>query len=123
MLKLSKKEQLEVLLDRLKAALPELQEVIIASGDGLPIAQLGAGDTAARVAAMAATANGLGKRIASTTHLGELIETLIIGSQANFVAYAIGNKAVLALTMPSGSNLGLVRLEAQDIAAELAAII
>jgi len=120
---LSKKEQLESVLGRLKAALPELQEVIIASSDGLPIAQIGTGDTAARVAAMAATANGLGKRIATTTHLGDLAETLVMGSQANFIAYAIGDKAVLALTMPAGSNLGLVRLETQDLVAELATII
>jgi len=120
---MSKQEQLQSVLTKLKSALPELSEIIIASSDGLPIAQLGGGEGSSRVAAMAATAHGLGKRIASTSNLGNLLETVIIGSQANFVAYAIGDRAVLALTMPAGSNLGLVRLEAQEIARQLAEIL
>jgi len=120
---MSKQEQLQSVLSELKSALPELQEIIIASADGLPIAQLGGGEGSSRVAAMAATAHGLGKRIATTSNLGSLMETVIIGSQANFVAYAIGDRAVLALTMPAGSNLGLIRLEAQDAAKKLANIL
>lgn len=120
---MSKKEQLQSILDNLKSALPELQEVIVASADGLPIAQLGSGETSSRVAAMAATAHGLGKRIATTSNLGDPMETVIIGSQASFIAYAIGDKAVLALTMPAGSNIGLVRLEAQSAAQQLAQVL
>jgi len=120
----SKQEQLQSVLNELKAALPDMQEVIIASGDGLPIAQLGTNeDTIARLAAMAATAHGLGKRIATTSNLGDLVETMILGDKAYFIAYAIGDRAVLAITMPGGSNLGLVRLEAQGIARKIADVL
>jgi len=120
---MSKKEQIHGILSQLKAALPELQEVIVASSDGLAIDHLGAGEANARLAAMAATAHGLGKRIATTSDLGEIVETVILGSQAFFIAYAIGDKAVLALTMPAGSNLGLVRLEAQEVARQLSQVL
>ncbi|WP_457627936.1 roadblock/LC7 domain-containing protein [Oceanithermus sp.] len=120
---MSKQEQIEGILNQLKGALPELQEVIVASGDGLSIAQLGGSENSARLAAMAATAHGLGKRIATTSHLGNLTETVVLGDSAYFIAYAIGDKAVLAITMPSGSNLGLVRLEAQEHARQLAQVL
>jgi len=116
----SKQKRIEGILSELKSVLPELQEAIVASTDGLPIAQLSEGETSARLAAMAATAHGLGKRIATTSQLGNLTETVVLGDNAYFIAYAIGDKAVLAITMPSGSNLGLVRLEAQDHARQLA---
>ncbi len=120
---MSKQEQLQLLLDELKAALPELKDIIVASADGLPVAVLGESEIATRLAAMAATAHGLGKRIASTTQLGDLVEIVIRGSQAFFIAYAIGDKGILGLTTPAGSNLGLVRLEAQEVAKKLAAVL
>lgn len=116
---MSKQEKIDGVLKQLKSALPELQEAIVASTDGLPIAQLSEGDGSARLAAMAATAHGLGKRIATTSKLGEVTETVVLGDAAYFIAYAIGEKAVLALTMPVGSNIGLVRLEAQEHARQL----
>jgi len=116
----SKQQKIEEVLSQLKAVLPELQEAIVASTDGLPIAQLSEGEGSARLAAMAATSHGLGKRIATTSHLGNLTETVVLGDKAYFIAYAIGEKAVLALTLPTGSNLGLVRLEAQEHARQLA---
>ena len=45
---------------------------------------------------------------------------MIRGDSAYFIAYAVGDKAVLALSTPAGSNLGLVRLEAQEYARQLA---
>ena len=117
---MSKQQAIEEKLKSLKNALPELREAIVASSDGLPIAQLADGDRSSRIAAMAATANGLGQRIASTTDLGEVTETVVLGQGAYFIAYAIGDKAVLAITMPAGSNLGLVRLEANERAREIA---
>ena len=120
---MSKQEQLQQLLGELKAALPELKEIIVASADGLPVAQLGENEIATRLAAMAATAHGLGKRITTTTHLGNLVEIVIRGDQAYFIAYAVGDKGILGLTTPAGSNLGLVRLEAQEYAKKLAEIL
>jgi len=80
---MSKQEQLQQILNELKAALPELKEIIVASPDGLPVAQLGESEIATRLAAMAATAQGLGKRIATTTHLGNLVEIVIRGDTSS----------------------------------------
>lgn len=120
---MSKEEQLREILKELKAALPDLQEIIVASPDGLPVVELGDNKIASRLAAMAATAHGLGKRIAATTNLGGLEEIVIRGENAYFVAYAVAEKAILALATPAGSNLGLVRLEAQTYAQRLAEVL
>ncbi len=120
---MSKQEQLQQILSELKAALPELKEIIVASPDGLPVAQLAESEIATRLAAMAATAHGLGKRISTTTQLGNLQEIVIRGDQAYFLAYAIGDKGILGFTTPAGSNLGLVRLEAQEYARRLAEVL
>jgi len=120
---MSKKDQIDQILNELRTALPELKEIIVATPDGLPVAHVGGGDVATRLAAMAATAQGLGRRIAVTTQLGNLEEIVIRGDQAYFIVYAIGDRGILGLTTPAGSNLGLVRLEAQEYAKKLAEII
>jgi len=115
---MSKKDQLQQILDELKSALPELRSVVVASTDGLPIVH--DAPDAPRIAAMAATALGLGKRISQTTELGNLEETIVRGNQGHFVVYAAGDKGVLALAAPADANLGLIHLEAREFASRLA---
>ncbi|WP_456410320.1 roadblock/LC7 domain-containing protein [Oceanithermus sp.] len=118
---MSKQEQLQGILKEIKQALPELRSVVVASADGLPIVHDSA--DAPRVAAMAATALGLGKRISQTTDLGPLQETIVRGNDGYFVVYAAGDKGVLALAAPADANLGLIHLEARDFAARLAQLL
>ena len=115
---MNKQEQLQQILRELKQALPELRSVVVASTDGLPIVHDSA--DAPRVAAMAATALGLGKRISETTDLGSLEEAIVRGKQGYFVVYAAGDRGVLAVAAPAGANLGLIHLEARDFANRLA---
>jgi len=118
---MTKQEQLHGILKKLKQALPELRSIVIASTDGLPIAHNAA--DAPRVAAMAATALGLGKRIGQTAELGSLQETIVRGDQGYFVIYAAGDKGVLAVSAPADANLGLIHLEARGCAGRLAQIL
>ena len=118
---MTKQEQLQGILRELKQALPELRSIVVASTDGLPIVHDAA--DAPRVAAMAATALGLGKRISQTTDLGNLEETIVRGNQGYFVVYAAGDKGVLAVSAPSDANLGLIHLEARSYAARLAQVL
>ena len=107
----------------LRQAVPELSGVMVASSDGLAIAHDFPDALASRVAAMAATALGLGKRIAQTTERGNLEETVVRGSSGYLIVYSAGDKGVLAVAAPSASNLGLIHLEARGVAQEVARLL
>jgi predicted regulator of Ras-like GTPase activity (Roadblock/LC7/MglB family) len=92
---------------------PELNGVMIASLDGLPVAHDFSTAEADRVAAMSAVALGLGKRISERTELGHFQEVVVRGDSGYLVAYSAGDQAVLVMSGPSDSNLGLMRIEAR----------
>ena len=78
---MSKQQQLQATLQSLRTSLPELRGALVATTDGLPIAQTFSDATDSnRVAAMAATALGLGKRINDTLGTGELTEMSVSGA-------------------------------------------
>jgi hypothetical protein len=110
---MSKHEELTRVIYDLRQAIPELHGVMIASTDGLAIAHDFPAGEAERVAAMAATALGLGKRITERTDLGGLLETVVRGNLGYLVVYSAGENAVLVLSGPSSANLGLMRIEAK----------
>ncbi len=116
---MSKVETLQEILKTLRMAVPEIQGVMIASQDGLPIAHDFPEGEAPRIAAMAATSLGLGKRIAATLRLGDFQETVVRGSGGYLVVYEAGEKGILAVSLPQGANLGLVHLEAREMAKRL----
>ena len=121
---LSKQDRLNATLTSLRSALPELRGALIATVDGLPIAQaMGDGTDANRVAAMAATALGLGKRINDTLGSGTLSDMSVSGLNGQVYIYAAGSKGVLAVVTPPGVNLGLLHMEARDAAQEVAGIL
>ena len=119
-----KSEILNNTLMTLRGSMPELRGALVATADGLPIAQSFSDATdAGRVAAMAATALGLGKRITERTNLGGLAEAVIRGDNGYLVVYAAGKDAVLVLSGPIDSNLGLMRLEARVAAVDIKQIL
>ncbi|MDO5286433.1 MAG: roadblock/LC7 domain-containing protein [Actinomycetia bacterium] len=115
----SKSDELARVIGNMRRSIPELYGVMIASTDGLPIAHDFPESSAERVAAMAATAFGLGGRIAERTDLGGFAEAVIRGQSGYLVTYAAGNDAVLVMTGPIDSNLGLMRIEARVAAVEI----
>lgn len=120
----SKQERLQTALQDLRAAAPDIRGVLIATVDGLPIAQVFADDTdSTRVAAMAATALGLGKRMNDTLGTGDLSEMSISGSVGQVYIYATGRKGALAVVAPGGMNLGLLHMEARQTAIRVASIL
>ncbi|PYE53761.1 roadblock/LC7 domain-containing protein [Deinococcus yavapaiensis] len=121
---MSKQEQLQAVIDQLRVALPDLKGAMIASTDGLPIATaLSRGSDPNRIAAMSATALGLGKRISDTVGVGEFSETSVSGKDGQIYLYSVGSKAVLALVAPLGANVGLIHLEARDSARSISDIL
>lgn len=120
---MSKQEVLQKLVEGLKASIPDLRGVVIASTDGLPIADsLPPGMDSARVAAMTATAIGLGKRISETLSAGVITETSVTAKEGQIFIYTAGPKGVLAVMAPASTNVGLIHLEARSTAREIAAV-
>ncbi len=116
---MSRQEELTALITDIRRSVPELSGVMIASVDGLSIATDFPESEADKIAAMAATALGLGKRTTERTGLGALMETVIRGDRGYLVVYAAGDNAVLVLQSPSNANLGLMRIQARAASAHL----
>ena len=120
----SKTERLGSILTNLRSSMPELRGALIATADGLPIAQSFSDNTDAnRVAAMAATALGLGQRINDTLGAGNLSEMSVSGLNGQVFIYSVGAKGALAVVTPAGVNLGLLHMEARDAAQAVANVL
>jgi predicted regulator of Ras-like GTPase activity (Roadblock/LC7/MglB family) len=111
---MSKQEELARVIYDMRRSIPELHGVMVASVDGLPITHDFPEAEAEKIAAMAATALSLGKRITERTNLGALHEAVIRGGYGYLVVYSAGDNAVLVLSAPSSANLGLMRIEARS---------
>lgn len=109
-----KQEEFNAILSNIRKELPEARGSILASPDGLSLAFDMPESEAPRIAAMAATALGLGKRIAQGTQNGNLQEIIVRGTDGYLTIYAVGTKAVLAVSAQPEVNLGLLNLVARD---------
>lgn len=117
---MAKGEALKSHIEALRNAIPELKGVLLASNEGLPIAHsLSNGADPNRVAAMAAAASTLGRRISDTMSAGTLGEVSIQADEGSLFIYSAGTKAVLAVLGPQGGNAGLIHLEARVSAKEI----
>jgi len=120
---MSVSEALQQHLSQLRSAVPELKGALVASSDGLAIAHsLSSGDPA-RMAAMVATALGLGKRISDTFGAGQFNETSVGGADGQVFIYSCGTRGVLAAIAPAGANVGLINIEARDAAQNVAKLL
>ncbi len=117
---MAKGEALKIALEGLRNAIPELKGVLLASNEGLPIAHaLTNGADPNRVAAMAAAASSLGRRISDSMSAGTLGEVSVQAEEGALFVYSAGSKAVLAVLSPQGGNAGLIHLEARAAAKEI----
>ncbi|AFA39953.1 putative distant relative of homeotic protein bithoraxoid [Pyrobaculum oguniense TE7] len=112
------KEELSTFLSRVGG---DVQAVVLARRDGLPVAHISPGMDAKTVAALTALALGSLKRVG---------EELKIGSVRNFIAYyenrvllawPAKDLYVIAVASPD-ANLGLIMLELERLAKRLAGI-
>lgn len=110
---------LSQILAGMRQAIPNLHGLMIASDDGMPLAHDFPEADAQRVAAMGATALGLGKRIAEQSKVGEMGETVVRGDHGYMMIYAAGESAVLVMAGPANANLGLMRIEAQSATGQI----
>src|SRR5260221_4334107 len=102
---MAKGEAIKNQLENLRNAIPELKGVLLASNEGLPIAHsLSNGSDPNRVAAMAAAASSLGRRISDSMSVGTLGEVSIQAEEGSLFVYSAGSKAVLVVLSPQGGN-------------------
>src|SRR5260370_8193516 len=92
-------------LESLRNSIPELRGVLLASNEGLPVAHsLSNGTDPNRVAAMAAAASGLGRRISESMATGVLSEVSIRGEDGVLFVYSARAQPGLAVMGPLGPN-------------------
>src|SRR5256885_6726028 len=109
---MAKLEALQKNIETLRAAIPELRGVLIASTEGLPVVHSIAGGAdparvaamADRIAAMAVAAMNLGKRVGESLSLGALVEISVTGAEGQIFIYSAGTKGVLAGVCPETGN-------------------
>jgi predicted regulator of Ras-like GTPase activity (Roadblock/LC7/MglB family) len=116
-------DELNVILTEIRSTLPEVTGAVVATTDGLSIAHsLSSGDPS-RVAAMVATALGLGRRICETLGGGQFSEATVSGTGTQIFVYAAGSKGVLSVMARPGGNVGLIHLVARDAAQRIAELL
>lgn len=120
---MSKQEDLNNITKELRANVPDITGVMIASNEGLSIASDFAEEDAVRVAAVSAAASGLGNRISQNASLGDPEEVMVKGREGLLLIYLAGDSGVLAVRAPARGNLGLVRLEANSAVQEVRKIL
>lgn len=120
---MSKQEELAQVITTTRRSIPELHGVMIATTDGMAIVSDFPETEAEKVAAMAATALGLGQRITERTALGGMQETVVRGDNGYLVVYGAGSSAVLVMSGPTNSNLGLMRIEARSASAQISQVL
>jgi uncharacterized protein len=122
-IKMGKQEDFAGIIKQLRENVPDITGVMIASIDGLSIATDFSDEEAARIAAMGASAVGLGSRITKTADLGEMNDILIEGGSETLIIYMAGTAAILALRAPHRANLGLIRLEGPKAVEKIVALV
>lgn len=107
------------IITAMREAVPSLDGAMVATSDGMVIAHDFEGHDAEGIAAMAATALGLGQRIAERSDVGQLAEMVIRGDNGYLMVQAIGTEAALVVTGSVDSNVGLARIEARAASVEV----
>lgn len=110
-------------IGKLRVLLPEVSGSLVASLDGLLVADDTVGVEPEGVAALAAASLGLGQRFAATVRHGDLLETTISGVAGHVAVYAAGDRALLAVLATAAVNVDRMHLEARQVAERVTAII
>ena len=117
----------EMMVDRLRdlqAGTPDIEASAVVSVDGLIMASsLPAGVDEDRISAMSTAMLSLGDRIAAELNRGQLDRVYISGTEGIIVLMAVGEDAVLTVLARSSAKLGLIFLDTQRAANDLARLL
>ena len=121
----TKREQLQSILTQLVSSSTDITEAVIVDNDGLLLASaLSANVDGNRIAAVTAGLISLAGRSAQQLGQGDVKQTLIQAENGNVVAIRASSKgSFVALTTPTGINLGMTFMECQDAANEIRSVL
>ena len=124
MVKVSKSEALNSVLGSLSATSGDIEACAVVSTDGLMMASnFPAGMDEDRMAAMSAALLAMGERTSRELNRGNLQQVFVRGEKGLVVMMAAGQDGVLAALCSQNAKLGLIFLDMQRAAQELAKII
>lgn len=107
-------------LRRLRARVPQLTGSLVASVDGLVLAEDTGTVEAEGTAALTAAALGVALRLAKATDSGHFRELVLRGDGGYVATYAAGPAAVLTVLAEPRANVGRLHLEARRSGARIA---
>ena len=119
----SKAEQLKDVLREVKSELAEAEAIAIVGVDGTIFASDMPEADSTRVGAMVAAFLGLSNRISKTLQRGAPQDSLLRGEQGNLAIYVAGTKAVLSVTTPPETNMGMLNMVCREAAEKIKAIL
>ncbi len=119
---MTRSEFISQALDRfIDANSNDVQGAVVVGSDGMLIAsRITAEINPDRVGAIAATMMGVTNRVVSDLKIGKTYETIVSADNGYLVVYPVAQQVVLAITLTSGANLGLARLEAREMGETIA---
>lgn len=96
----------------LSESIPSKSTILLCNADGELITHTdnGVAVDMARVAAQAATAIGVGKRISASLHLGKESELTLQGKFGRLMMYRITEDICIAVVVPTDSNTAIVNI-------------
>ncbi|HZN77482.1 MAG TPA: roadblock/LC7 domain-containing protein [Micromonosporaceae bacterium] len=108
---------------QLRGLVPGVSGSLVASLDGLLVADDTAGIVPEGVAALAAAGHGVGQRMAAAASHGDLHATTITGAGGLVATYPAGSRALLTVLASLTVNVHLLHLEASQVAERVENII
>lgn len=121
----SRQEQIANVLEKLVGNTGSDVVGVAAVGmDGIVlVSRMSAEVNADRVGAVAATMMGVTRRVSGELKIGFPRETIIDAGDGLFMVLPAGDQSLLAISLRQGSNLGMVRLEAREAAADIGRVL
>jgi len=124
MAKVTRLDALNTILGSLSASSGDIEACAVVSTDGLMMASnFPAGMDEDRLGAMTAALLAMGERTSNELSRGELEQVYVRGRNGMVVMMGAGNEGVLAALCTKNSKLGLIFLDMQRAAHELAKVI
>jgi uncharacterized protein len=101
-------KRLEEPLEELLLATRGIRGCLLATADGVGIAQRNLDEEAESVAALSASALGIGRKVSEVSNCGHLEEVCFKGIDGWVSVVAVGDRAVLATAAYEGCSIGMV---------------
>jgi len=110
-------------ISALRSRLPDVAGVLVASADGLLVAQDAPGVEPETFAAMSAACLGLGQQIAQAVRCGDFQETVTRAANGYVATFAAGTWALMSVVAGPDLNVGRLHHEARPVAVRVGELV